>query len=278
MLSYRHAYHAGNPADVVKHLVLVEVLGYMREKDKPFVYIDTHAGSGLYRLDTPQATHNREFEKGIGCLLGAGEPELQPYLEIVRHFNPDGILHRYPGSPKIAAQLLRSQDQAWLFELHPNEFPALKESFRNNRQFHLAQEDGFDGLMRLLPPPSRRGCVLIDPSYEVKQDYQRAIEQLLRAVKRFATGVYLLWYPVVERGRVDQMQRTLVKSGVRRLHCFELQHAVSHSQGMWASGLFVINPPWMLMQRMQTILPILAERLGESGAFGFRCEELVGET
>jgi 23S rRNA (adenine2030-N6)-methyltransferase len=277
MLSYRHAFHAGNPADVLKHLVLVEVLGYMGEKDKPYVYIDTHAGAGLYRLDTPQAIRNREFENGIGRLLDAGEPELQPYLEIIRHYNPDGVLHRYPGSPKIAAQLLRRQDQACLFELHPNEFPTLKQSFQNNRQFQLFQEDGFDGLIRLLPPQFRRGCILIDPSYEVKQDYVRAIEQLLRAVKRFATGVYLLWYPVVERSRIDSMQRALIKSGVRRLYCFELQHAISHSEGMWASGLFAINPPWMLMERMQTMLPILAERLGETGSFGFRCEELVGE-
>jgi len=277
MLSYRHAFHAGNPADVLKHLVLVEILLYLGEKEKPFVYVDTHAGAGLYRLDTPQAARNREFEQGIGRLLGAGEPELQPYLEIIRNFNPDGVLRRYPGSPKIAARLLREQDLGWLFELHPNEFPALKEAFRHNRQFRLMQEDGFDGLIALLPPATRRGCILIDPSYEVKQDYARVVEQLVRAYKRFATGIYAIWYPVVERGRIEQMERGLKKSGIRRIQRFELAHAGPRQGGMRASGLFVINPPWTLMGRMQSVLPILAQRLGDEEHHDFRCEELVGE-
>ncbi len=277
MLSYRHAFHAGNPADVLKHLVLVEILSYLGEKEKPFAYIDTHAGAGLYRLDSHQAVKNREFEQGIGRLLDAGEPELQPYLEIIRHFNPDGVLRRYPGSPKIAARLMREQDQGWLFELHPSEFPALKEAFRSNRRFRLAQEDGFDGLISLLPPASRRGCILIDPSYEVKQDYARVVERLIKAYRRFATGIYAIWYPVVERDRIEQMERGLKKSGIRRIQRFELEHASPHRGGMWASGLFVINPPWTLLGRMQSLLPILAQRLGEEEHFGFHCEELVGE-
>lgn len=277
MLSYRHTFHAGNPADVLKHLVLVEILRYLGEKEKPFVYIDTHAGAGIYRLDTPQMMKNREFDSGIGRLLDAGEPELQHYLEIIRHFNADGRMRRYPGSPKIAAQLLRKQDRGWLFELHPSDFQTLREAFEGNRQFHLAQKDGFEGLIRLLPPVSRRGCILIDPSYEVKQDHALAVAQLIRAYKRFATGIYALWYPVVERGRIEQMERGLIKSGLRRIQRFELQHATAHSNGMWASGLFVINPPWALMRHMQGVLPILAERLGDEAVFGFHCEELVGE-
>lgn len=277
MSNYRHAFHAGNPADVLKHVALVEILGYLCEKEKPFAYIDTHAGAGIYRLGTPSAGRSREFESGIGRLLGAGEPELQPYLAIIRHFNADGRLRRYPGSPKIAAQSLREQDQGWLFETDPDEFPDLRQAFQGNPLFHLAQEDGFDGLFRLLPPISRRACTLIDPPYEANQDYARVVEQLITAHKRFATGTYILWYPVVERWRIERMERSLIKSGLRRIQRFELQHAISHNTGMWASGLFVINPPWMLMRRMQRVLPILAERLGEDGTFGFRCEELVGE-
>jgi len=277
MLNYRHAFHAGNPSDVLKHVALVEILGYLREKETPFAYIDTHAGAGIYRLGTPRAGRAPEFDSGIGRLLDAGEAELQPYLAIIRHFNSDGRLRRYPGSPKIAAQLLREQDQGWLFETGPDEFPELRQAFQGNPQFHLAREDGFDGLFRLLPPFSRRACTLIDPAYEANQDYSRIVEQLIKAHKLFATGTYILWYPVVERWRIERMERSLIESGMRRIQRFELQHAISHNTGMWASGLFVINPPWMLMRRMQRVLPILAERLGEDGTFGFRCEELAGE-
>ncbi|MEJ2694841.1 MAG: 23S rRNA (adenine(2030)-N(6))-methyltransferase RlmJ [Candidatus Thiodiazotropha sp.] len=277
MRNYRHTLHAGNPADVLKHVALVEILGYLREKEKPFDYIDTHAGAGIYQLGAPRGGQSQESESGIGRLLGAGEPELQPYLAIIRHFNSDGRLRRYPGSPKIAAQLLREQDQAWLLETDPDEFPKLRQAFQGNAQFHLAQEDGYEGLARLLPPVSRRACTLIDPPYEANHDYARVVEQLIKAHKRFATGTYVLWYPVIERWRIERMEHGLIKSGLRRIQRFELQHAISHNAGMWASGLFVINPPWMLMRRMQSLLPILAERLGEDGAFGFRCDELVGE-
>ncbi|MEJ2592818.1 MAG: 23S rRNA (adenine(2030)-N(6))-methyltransferase RlmJ, partial [Candidatus Thiodiazotropha sp.] len=169
MLSYRHGYHAGNFADVLKHLVLVEVLRYLGEKEKPFEYIDTHAGAGAYSLASQQADKLREYAQGIGRLYATTHKDLQPYLELIRRFNQGGELRRYPGSPKIAEALLRPQDRGWLFELHPTDFPLLESAFRDNGRFRVAQEDGFEGLIRQLPPTARRGCILIDPAYEVKE-------------------------------------------------------------------------------------------------------------
>jgi 23S rRNA (adenine2030-N6)-methyltransferase len=278
MLSYRHAYHAGNYADVLKHIVLVEVLSYLGEKEKPFDYIDTHAGAGIYSLTSEQARQQMEHEQGVARLFGDAPAELQPYLEVLRRFNPDGRLRHYPGSPKIAESLMRPQDRGWLFELHPNDFPSLKQAFQGNRQIRVAQEDGFEGLIRLLPPASHRGCILIDPAYEVKGDYERVVTTLTKAHRRFANGIYCLWYPLVERERIERMQRGLVKSGMRRIHRFELGRPFRpNAGGMQATGLFVINPPWTLPAKMQRLLPMLAERLADGEEYQFRCEELVGE-
>jgi 23S rRNA (adenine2030-N6)-methyltransferase len=278
MLSYRHAFHAGNYADVLKHVVLVEILTYLGEKEKPFDYIDTHAGAGIYSLSSEQARKQMEHERGVTQLFGESQVDLQTYLEILRRFNPDGRLRHYPGSPKIAESLMRAQDRGWLFELHPNDFPSLKQAFQGNRHFRIAQEDGLEGLIRLLPPASHRGCILIDPAYEVKGEYERVVSCLLKAHRRFANGIYCLWYPVVERDRVERMQRGLIKSGIRRIHRYELgQKFQATASGMQATGLFVINPPWTLLGKMQRVLPLLAQRLADGEKYQYRCEELVGE-
>jgi 23S rRNA (adenine2030-N6)-methyltransferase len=278
MLSYRHAFHAGNFADVLKHVVLLEVLRYLGEKEKPFEYFDTHAGAGAYSLMSEQAGKNREYEQGIGLLYAKTHPELQPYLDLVRRFNDNGPLRRYPGSPKIAEALLRPQDRGWLFELHPADFPTLQSAFRDSKHFRLAQEDGFEGVMRLLPPTARRGCILIDPSYEVKEDYTRVIKGLVSAHQRFASGIYCLWYPLVDRQRNARMERALINSGLRDIQCFELSRDEGEeTQGMQAAGIYVINPPWTLLARMQTLLPLLCKKLGGVHHYRFRCETLVGE-
>ncbi len=275
MSSYRHASHAGNPADVLKHLVLAEILYHLRAQGQPFTYIDTHAGAGIYRLDTPPASNRREYETGIARLIDTGEPELQTYLKIIRHFNADGCLRRYPGSPKIAAYLMAPGDEGWLFELDPGEFATLRKGFPHTTSFHLKREDGYPGLIRLLPPASKRGCILIDPPYEAAQEYEQAVACLVEAHRCFAAGTYIIWYPVIERSAIEWMENRLHDIGPGPIQRFELQHAEPHPGRPWASGLFVINPPASLFPRMQGLLPVLAERLGERGVFGFRCEELT---
>lgn len=278
MLSYRHSYHAGNFADVLKHVVLVEILRYLGEKEKPFEYFDTHAGAGAYNLASEQAAKNREYEQGVGLLYAKTHPELQPYLDLIRQFNDNAALRRYPGSPSIAEALLRPQDRGWLFELHPADFPLLEREFQDNDRFRAAREDGFEALLRLLPPTSRRGCILFDPPYEVKEDYTRAVRSLGKAHRLFPSGIYCLWYPVVDAHRAERMEKSLINSGIRDIQCFELsrEDAPDH-RGMRATGMYVINPPWTLLARMQTLLPLLCRKLGGAHHYRFRCETLVGE-
>lgn len=279
MLSYRHAFHAGNFADVLKHLVLQQSLAYLLQKDKPLCYLDTHAGAGLYALHEGYAQKNREFDNGIGALWARDDlpPALHEYRDLVRSFNTDGRLRRYPGSPLIAAELLREVDRLMLFELHGSDFELLRNNLRGNRRARLFAEDGFAGLVANLPPRERRALVLIDPPYEVKRDYQHSIDTLLQAHRRFATGVYALWYPVVERARVRDMVQRLKQSGIRRIQQFELGIRNDRLPGMGSSGMLLVNPPWSLMQSMQDCLPWLADALGEAGGGHWLAQELVGE-
>ena len=283
MLSYRHAFHAGNFADVLKHLIQVEILNYLRQKDKPFVYIDTHAGAGLYSLKSAEAEKNAEFMTGIGLLRNSDIAALQPYLKAVAACKPEGDRSSlsagklYPGSPRLAQLLLREQDRAQLFELHPQDFRRLQELMSSDRRIHCEQADGFNGLIALLPPKERRGLILMDPPYEVKSDYDTVAATLIKAHRRFATGIYALWYPVVERPRIERLEKALRNSGIARIQLFELGLSADRDgRGMTSSGMIVINPPYTLMSRMQVLLPVLAQILaGEQGVW--RCEELAGE-
>ncbi|OQX06953.1 MAG: 23S rRNA (adenine(2030)-N(6))-methyltransferase RlmJ [Thiothrix lacustris] len=264
MLSYRHAFHAGNHADVLKHLVLVLTLDYYQRKDKPFWYIDTHAGSGLYRLSSAESQKTREFAQGIQALWNAKDvPEvLQPYLDQVRQLNPTPTLQHYPGSPWLAAQCLRPYDQLRLYELHPSDVKHLGNNLAHDKRVYLNQQDGLKGLLSLLPPITRRAVTLIDPSYELKSDYADVITTLAKAHQRFATGTYLLWYPVIERQRVKQMVKALQQTGIPDILQIELcPSADSNGLGMTGSGMFVINPPWVLASQMQTALPWLKQTL-----------------
>ncbi|MDK1289506.1 23S rRNA (adenine(2030)-N(6))-methyltransferase RlmJ [Pseudoalteromonas umbrosa] len=278
MLSYRHSFHAGNPADVIKHLVLAEVLSYMTRKDKPFDYIDTHSGAGLFELASSDAQKTQEFEDGIGRLMqytGDNDAIIR-YIEMVKEFN-DKKLAFYPGSPKVAEQYLRKQDKGWFFELHPQDLPLLQKNTAHKRSLRVKGEDGFKGLLGLVPPLSRRAVVLMDPPYEIKTDYQKAVKTILKAHKSFTSGTYMIWYPVVDRARIDQMEAELIASGVRNIQLFELATSGdTEERGMTASGMIVINPPYVLKSIMDAVLPELVKELAAEDGF-FRSIELVAE-
>jgi len=280
MLSYRHAFHAGNFADVLKHSILLHTLTYMLQKDKPLRVVDTHAGAGGYKLGASQTIRNREYDNGIGKLWQQQDlpPLLAQYVETIKSFNPPTLLTNYPGSPLLIQQALRDQDRLFLHEIHSTDCRLLKDAIGKDRRVKVVEEDGLAGMQALLPPPDRRGLVLIDPSYEIKSDYHQVIKQLQQAHSRFQTGTYLIWYPVVLRQRIDEMERALKKSGIRNIQLFEFGIAPDDPEyGMSASGMIVINPPWTLWAEMQTTLPYLAAHLAEPGAGHFRQEQVVPE-
>lgn len=280
MLSYRHAFHVGNFADVLKHLILIRILEYLKKKDKPFCCVDTHAGPGAYALDSEYALKNREFDNGIGKLWQRHDlPDgVAAYVELIRQFNGQEPLRRYPGSPLIAQQLLRDADRLFLYELHSTEIALLTEAVNRDRRIKVFHDDGLKNAIGLLPPAERRGLVLIDPSYEMKSDYQEVVNTLVKMHKRFATGIFALWYPVVERRRNDALEQALQNSGIKNIQLFELGiQADTSEHGMTASGMIVINPPWTLTPDMERVLPWLADVLGESGAGFFRVRKLAGE-
>ncbi len=278
MLSYRHGFHAGNYADVLKHVVLMRTLQYIVRKDKPAFYLETHAGRGMYSLTGATAARTAEYRQGIGQLWQAsGIPAgLQDYLDLIAQFNAGPELICYPGSPWIARTIMRPQDRLVLCELHPQDFRELALTFQRCSNVHCYKEDGFAVSQARVPPPERRGVVFIDPSYEVKTDYQTVVEILQKLHRKFAAGTYLLWYPIVRADRTQTMLRQLTASGIRRISVFELHLTADHSQpGMTGTGMVVINPSWTLMDEMQKVLPFLCETLAPGGHWSAR--EAVGE-
>jgi 23S rRNA (adenine2030-N6)-methyltransferase len=280
MLSYRHGFHAGNFADVFKHLVLSLLVRAQRRKDKPFFYLDTHAGAGRYDLRSAMAQKNREFAGGIARLWGMAEvPDaVRVYLDAVRAINETPDLHAYPGSPRLAQHFLRSQDRMALCELHSKEVEHLQAEFLGDRQVATHKIDGYQGLRAFLPPAEKRGVVLIDPAFELKDERARLLESLLQAHKRFATGVYAVWYPVQDRAAVDWLHRQLVRSGIRNILAAELrifdEDAPLRLNG---SGMVVINPPWRLDEELKALGPWLWQALSADGQGGFRLDWLVPE-
>ena len=264
MLSYRHAFHAGNFADVLKHSALTLVLDYMIRKDKGFSYIDTHAGAGMYQLADAYAQKTGEYKNGIEKLISNSDlPEaLRPYINLINSLNANDLSF-YPGSPGIAKQFTRRQDSAHLFELHSTDIGHLTDYCQRWNKSHIKQEDGYQGLLGQLPPPSRRAVVLMDPPYELKDDYPKAVKTLIKAYRKFATGTYILWYPVVKRSLIDQMEQTFTNSDVKNILQVELCLTPdSDEYGMTGTGLFIINPPWQLTNQLNEILPYLKEKLG----------------
>ncbi|MDO8812231.1 MAG: 23S rRNA (adenine(2030)-N(6))-methyltransferase RlmJ [Gallionella sp.] len=277
MLSYRHAFHAGNHADVLKHFVEVQLLRYLAQKDKPFWYIDTHAGAGCYELDSGYATQNAEYESGIARLWQRDDlpAPLAEYVGLVKSINPDGQLKLYPGSPLVALQLLREQDRLRLFELHPSDFEILQENFAGyGAQVLMQAADGFGALKALLPPPPRRALVLIDPPYEDKQDYRRVVSSLREGLKRFANGMYAVWYPQLQRIEARQMPEQFKQLPVKNwLHvALSVQAPGADGFGMHGSGMFIVNPPWTLHGVLQETMPYLAKVLEQDGEGGFVLE------
>lgn len=269
MLSYRHAFHAGNHADVLKHFVLVCLIRHLAKKDKPFWVIDTHAGAGAYGLDAGYATRNAEFETGIARLWQRADlPEaLADYVDLVRAMNPAGGLSFYPGSPYLAARLLRPQDRLRLFEMHPTDVDLLGKTFQGDKRIIVTRGDGFAGLKALLPPPPRRALALIDPSYEDKADYSNVVGALKDSLKRFPTGTYAIWYPQLARPEARRLpERLRAIPGAAWLDVsLAIRKPVPGEPGMNGSGMFVVNPPWTLADTLNACLPTLADCLGAPG-------------
>ena len=284
MFSYRHAFHAGNHADVLKHTVLIATLQHLLQKDAALTVLDTHAGAGLYRLDGDYAATSAEAADGIARLVppatpGTLAPALQDYVDMVRAFNQGQVTRVYPGSPFIAQRLLREQDKLKLFELHPTDARALAGNVAQleaGRQVAVLAEDGFEGIKKFLPPPARRALVLCDPSYEIKSDYARVLDMVQDALKRFATGVYAVWYPIIPRPEAHDLPRRLKtmanKAGKPWLHATltvkssKLPPANGELQrrpGLPASGMFLINPPFTLQAALREALPQMATLLAQ---------------
>lgn len=278
MLSYRHSFHAGNFADVLKHIVLIEILQYLKRKETAFDYIDSHAGAGLFDLHSDHAEKLAEYRQGVARLMPSELPGLTEYLAVISAFNKDGGLNFYPGSPVIAQQLLRRQDRASLYELHPADHALLQQQMAGDGRIRVFRQDGLAALPGLLPPRSRRGLVLIDPSYEIKTDYQGVVKTLVNAHKKFATGTFVIWYPVIERSRSEEFVGHIQNSGIRDIQRFELAvRGDAAASGMTGAGLIVINPPWLLMQSMTALLPELVALLGQDEGASYRAETLVAE-
>ncbi|HDS6400686.1 TPA: 23S rRNA (adenine(2030)-N(6))-methyltransferase RlmJ [Morganella morganii subsp. morganii] len=268
MLSYRHSFHAGNHADVLKHTVQSLIIESLKEKDKPFLYLDTHAGAGRYQLSGEHAERTGEYLEGIARIWAQESvpEELKTYLEAVSALNPRGDLRFYPGSPLIAAHLLRDHDKLNISELHPSDFPLLRNEFSCDNRARVVREDGYQQLKSQLPPLSRRGFVLIDPPYELKSDYQAVVKGIQEGHRRFATGTYAVWYPVVLRQQIKRMVKDFQATGIRKILQIELAvRPDSDQRGMTASGMIVINPPWKLESQMKSVLPWLHKVLVPEG-------------
>ena len=275
-MNYRHAFHAGNFADVLKHLVLTSVLNHMSKKAAPFRVIDTHAGAGLYDLGSIAAEKTGEWRAGIGRLVESWEklPDaalsvLKPYLDVLESdfgVPADGErrLVRYPGSPLIARRLLREGDALIVNELHAEEREQLADLFHRDRQTKVMGLDGYTALKALLPPKERRGLVLVDPPFEVAGEFDRLAGAVSAAHKRFASGVLVLWFPIKDRAVVDRFYERLADAGLAKALAVELQIAAldSDTKGLVATGLVVVNPPYTLAQDLDVVLPTLVDVLG----------------
>ena len=289
MFSYRHGFHAGNHGDVLKHLILCHLIDHFNQKDSPYWLVDMHAGAGIYDLAGQWAQKKMEYAQGIEAVWQASLTEASlpaavgRYLEVIGLFNPDGALRFYPGSPWIALKLIRPQDRMKLFELHPIEADIIRQNLsawrlHQPRQVTVLAEDAFAGIKKMLPPPTRRAMILADPSYEDKQDYRKVVETVKDAMKRFPTGCYAIWYPLVQRREALDLARQLQKaaSGKDWIHAsISTQHPAKDGIGLHGSGMVVINPPWQLFDQLKTALPWLVNVMGQDDRAGFKLEKSI---
>ena len=282
-MNYRHAFHAGGFADVIKHIVLVRILAYLQDKPAAFRVIDTHAGAGVYDLTSDEARRGGEWLTGIARVMQARFSEttlplLLPYLDIVRAFNPQAALGTYPGSPLIARALLRPQDRLTACEVEPKARKRLIEALRRDTQARVVDLDGWVALPAFVPPKERRGLVMIDPSYEHKDEFERLAAGFAEAFAKWPTGSYLLWYPVKSRRATDTLARHVAEvagADAAAGKCLRLEFSVAPQvtgAGLTSAGLLIVNPPWTLAGELKAILPELEKPLGQGGAGRFRLE------
>jgi 23S rRNA (adenine2030-N6)-methyltransferase len=277
-MNYRHAFHAGGFVDVVKHLILTRIILYFQRKAAAFRVIDTHAGRGRYDLTSREAERSPEWREGIARVMAKGLPELAaPYLEAIRAFNPDGLA-TYPGSPVLTRHLLRPQDRLEAVDLHPEDAATLKEEFAGDVQTRVIELDGWLALGAHLPPKEKRGIVLVDPPFEEPGEWDRLVEGLVKAHKRFATGTYALWYPLKEPSEVEGFVRALRDTGIPDILRIELTiRKASTPARLFGTGMIVVNPPYVLEEEMRALLPALAAVLADESRGGTRIEWIRGE-
>ena len=282
-MNYRHIYHAGNFADVLKHAVLARLIVYLQQKDKAFRLLDTHAGIGLYDLSSDEAQKTGEWRDGIGRLMEADLPSnvsllLEPYLGAVRELNADGALTLYPGSPKLARMLFRPQDRLSAMELHPDDCRSLSRLFEGDYQVRVTELDGWLALGAHLPPKEKRGIVLVDPPFEAEGEYDRLVDGLARAYRRFATGTYCLWYPIKKGAPIAAFHEALKALEIPKMLCAELSvRSDRDATGLSGSGLVIVNPPFTLKNDLHAVLPELKRVLAQDRYASQRCFWLRGE-
>ncbi|MGH6790500.1 MAG: 23S rRNA (adenine(2030)-N(6))-methyltransferase RlmJ [Pseudolabrys sp.] len=283
-MNYRHAFHAGSFADVFKHAVLCRILDYLRGKPAAFRVIDTHAGAGLYDLSGDEASRGGEWRHGIALLLAAKLPDkvaalLKPYLDVVNALNERDRLKAYPGSSALARAWLRPQDRLIACELEPKAARALANQLRGDTRIKILQIDGWTALSAYVPPKERRGVVLVDPPFEQDSDYVRLARGLAEAHRKWATGIFALWYPIKGRTEPDALAKSIRRLGIGKVLRAELTVApLSDPSRLNGSGLILVNPPWTLEAELSTLLPVLAKALGQNDKGGFRLDWLAGES
>ncbi len=282
-MNYRHAFHAGNFADVMKHIILARIVDYLKRKDAAFRVIDTHAGAGVYALGKGNAAKPGEWREGIGRMQAAElGPEitalLQPYFDSITAVNAKGGLDHYPGSPAITRHLLRKQDRLTAIELHDQDEKLLAAHFAGDFQTRVIHLDGWLALGAHVPPKEKRGLVLIDPPFEEEGEFERLTDGLMKAHKRWPGGTYALWYPLKDRKAVNRFHQALSGSGIAKILKAELMiRDWSMPPRMNGSGMIIVNPPFMLEAELKAVLPQLARVLGDSGHGRFELEWLAGE-
>ena len=280
MLSYRHMFHAGNFADVFKHALLSRLVLAMSSKEKPYLYLDTHAGIGRYDLMHEWAQKAREYDKGIARIWNAQDlpEELEPYMEAVRAENPHGTLRNYPGSPLIARRFMRPTDRMVLVELNTTDCEELMRSLARERHVSVQLMDAYRALKAYLPPPERRGLVLIDSSFDRSREFDRIVKALKEAHARFATGVYAIWYPLMEAGPMRDFASDIQRSGIRKVLRAEIEVRERDESGIIPGcGMLVVNPPWRFDEEAKRIVPWLAKKMVVSGKGAARVDWLVRE-
>jgi 23S rRNA (adenine2030-N6)-methyltransferase len=280
-MNYRHAFHAGNFADVLKHAVLARILMHLADKPAAFRVIDTHAGTGLYDLSGPQATRTGEWRAGVGQLMAAKlKPAigalLQPYLDAIAAVNVDGDMVRYPGSPLLALHLMRPQDRLLACELEPTAAAMLGRNLARESRAKVIEVDGWTGLKAYVPPKERRGLVIVDPAYEVPDEFTNLAASFVDAYRRWPTGCYLLWYPIKSRTGPDGLAKHLARASIAKVLRAELLLMPQDPERLTGAGLIIVNPPWTLDAELKRMLPALVAVLGRAGS-GYTLDWLAGE-